>query len=218
MYSNIVNNAIFDAQLVYDYLANPAKLKPNTLVSMPDVSADYKTFTMRVKPGIYFADDAAFGGKKRELVAEDYVYTIKRLFDPKLTAPQLSEADGYLVGSVEYLERARKANRLDYDAPFEGVKALDRYTFQIKLINSKPVFIYNLADCRFSCAVAREVVEKYGADVGAHPVGTGAFRITEWRRSSKMVFEPNPNFREKYFDGEPGPNDKDGQADRKSVV
>ena len=212
VYSDIVNSAIFDAPLVYDYLANPAKLRANTLASMPEVSADYKTFTFRVKPGIFFADDPAFGGKKRELVAADYVYSIKRLFDPLLTAPQLSEVEGYLVGSVEYLERARKANRLDYDAPYEGVKALDRYTFQIKLINPKPIFIYNLADCRFSCAVAREVVEKYGADVGEHPVGTGAFRITEWRRSSKMVFEPNPNFREAYFEAEPGPDDKEGQA------
>ena len=212
VYSNIVNGAIFDAPLIYDYLANPAKLKPNTLIAMPEVSADYKTFTFRVTPGIYFADDPVFSGKKRELVAEDYVYTIKRLFDPVLSSPLLAEVEGYLVGSVEYLARARKANKLDYDAPFDGIKALDRYTFQIKLINAKPIFIYNFADCRMSCAVAREVVEKYGADIGQHPVGTGAFRITEWRRSSKMVFEPNPNFREVYFDAEPGPDDKEGQA------
>ena len=86
-YSNIVNNAMFDTPLVYDYLASPAKLRANTLVALPEVSVDYKTFTLRVKPGIYFADDPAFDGKKRELVAEDYVYSIKRLFDPTLTAP-----------------------------------------------------------------------------------------------------------------------------------
>ena len=211
LYSNIVNSAIFDTPLVYDYLAYPAKLKANTLAAMPEISADFKVFTFRVKPGIYFADDAAFGGKKRELIAEDYVYSIKRLFDPKLTAPLLAEVEGYLVGSAEYLAQARKTNRLDYDAPFEGIKALDRYTFRVTLINPKPVFIYNFADCRFSCAVAREVVEKYGTDVGSHPVGTGAFRITEWRRSSKMVFEPNPNFREVYFDAEPATDDKEGQ-------
>ena len=110
LYSNIVNSAVFDSPLVYDYLANPAKLKTNTLASLPEVSADYRTFTFRVKPGILFADDAAFGGKKRELVAEDYVYSIKRLFDPKLTAPLLAEVEGFLVGSVEYLDTARKAS------------------------------------------------------------------------------------------------------------
>lgn len=212
VYSNIVNNAMFDAPLRYDYLARPTKLVPNTLVEMPKFSDDFKTLTFRVRPGIYFADDAAFGGKKRELTAEDYVYTIKRLFDPKLAAPLLAEVEGYILGSDELLKRVRKANKMDYDTPLEGLRALDRYTVQLKLNEPKPNWIYNLADCRVSCAVAREVIEKYGEDSGSHPVGTGAYRITFWKRSSKMVFEPNPNFREEYFHGEPAADDAEGQA------
>ncbi len=211
VYSSIVNNAIFDAPLRYDYLAQPAKLLPNTLTALPEVSADYRTFTFHVKPGIYFADDPAFNGKKRELVAEDYVYTIKRLFDPKLTAPLLAEVEGYLLGSNEYADKARKAGRLDFDEPFEGIKALDRYTFQIKLIEPKPAFVLKLTDCRTACALAREVVEKYGTDIGGHPVGTGPYRITFWKRSSKMVLEHNPNFREMYWDAEPNADDVKGQ-------
>jgi ABC-type transport system substrate-binding protein len=211
VYSNIVLQAIFDAPLQYDYLAQPAKMQPNTIVAMPEVSADFKVFTFRVKPGIYFADDPAFKGKKRELVAEDYVYSIKRLFDPRLTAPLLSEVEGYLVDSEAYAGTARKANKLDYDAPFEGIKALDRYTVQIRLSNPRPGFIYNLVDCRVACAVAREVVEFYGADFGAHPVGTGPFRMVNWKRSSKMVLEANPNFRETYWHAEPNADDRVGQ-------
>ena len=212
VYSNIVNNAIFDAPLRYDFLARPPKLIANTLVAMPEVSADYKTYTLRVKPGIYFADDAAFGGNKRELTANDYVYSIKRLFDPKLAAPQLSEVEGYIVGSEQLMQRVRKTNQMDYDAPLEGLKALDRYTFQVKLNESKPNWIYNFADGRVTNAVAREVVEKYKEDIVAHPVGTGPYRLTSWKRSSKMVFEFNPNFREEYFSGEPNANDEAGQA------
>ncbi len=212
LYSGIVNSAMFDPPLKYDYLARPLKLKPNTLTALPEISADGKTYTMHVKPGIYFNDDPAFNGKKRELTAEDYVYTMKRLFDPKLAAPLLAEVEGYIVGSDEILAKARKANRLDYDAPIEGLKALDRYTWQIRLTQPFYVFIYNLADCRVACAVAREVVERYGSDIGSHPVGTGAYRLAFWKRSSKMVFEPNPNFREEYFDGEPAPGDEVGQA------
>ena len=212
VYSNIVNNAIFDAPLRYDFLARPPKLIANTLVAMPEVSADYKTYTLRVKPGIYFADDAAFGGNKRELTANDYVYSIKRLFDPKLAAPQLSEVEGYIVGSEQLMLRVRKANQMDYDTPLEGLKALDRYTFQVKLNESKPNWIYNFADGRVSNAVAREVVEMYKEDIVAHPVGTGPYRLTSWKRSSKMVFEFNPNFREEYFSGEPNANDEAGQA------
>jgi ABC-type transport system substrate-binding protein len=211
LYSNTINGAIFDAPLTYDYLARPLKLKANTLVSLPEISADGTTYTLRVKPGIYFNDDPAFNGKKRELVAEDYVYSLKRLMDPALSAPLLAEVEGYIVGSDEALAKARKAGRFDYDAPIEGLKALDRYTWQIKLAKPFYVFIYNLADCRVSCAVAREVVEKHGNDVGSHPVGTGPYRVTFWKRSSKIVLEANPNYREEFFDGEPAADDAVGQ-------
>ncbi len=211
VYSDILNGAIFDSPLAYDPLATPAMLIPRTLVALPEISSDFRVFTFRVKPGIYFDNDEAFGGKKRELVAEDYVYSLKRLFDPKLSAPLLAEVEGYIVGSREYAERARKAGRLDYDTPLEGLKVLDRYTFQIRLIEPKPTFQYGFADCRMACAVAREVVEKYGNDIGAHPVGTGPYRVVSWKRSSKIVLGPNPNFREEYYDAHPGANDVKGQ-------
>ena len=137
IYSNFVVDAIFDTPLRYDYLARPSKLVPNTLTSMPVVSADLMTLTMKVKPGIYFNDDPAFGGKKRELVAEDYVYSIKRLFDPTLSSPLLGEVEDTIVGSTELLARVRKSGKMEYDTPLEGLKALDRYTFQIKLTKPK---------------------------------------------------------------------------------
>ena len=211
VYSNTVISAIFDSPLDYDYLARPLRLKPATLEALPEVSADGTTFTMRVKPGIYFDDDPAFKGAKRELTAEDYVYSIKRVMDPRNVSPLLSEIEGVILGGDEAIARARKANRFDYDAPIEGLKTLDRYTWRIHLARPNFTFIYNLADCRVSCAVAREVVERYGDDVGAHPVGTGPYRMAFWKRSSKMVFEKNPSFREEYFDGEPAADDVRGQ-------
>ena len=212
VYSNMVVDSIFDTPLRYDYLARPLKLVPNTLASMPEVSADQKTLTFKVKPGIYFANHEVFGGTKRELVAQDYVYSIKRLFDPRLSAPLLAEVEDTILGAEELLKRVRASNKMDYDTPLEGLRALDRYTFQIKLTKPKYIFIYNLADCRVACAVAREVVEKYRDDIGSHPVGTGAYQIDTWKRSSRMTFVPNPNFREEYFSGEPAADDAEGQA------
>lgn len=212
VYSNIVADGIFDTPLRYDYLARPVKLIPNTLAAMPAISADLMTYTLKVKPGIYFSDDAAFGGTKRELTAADYVYSIKRLFDPKLSSPLLAEVEGIIAGSDELLARVRKANKMDFDTPLEGLKTLDRYTLQIKLTRPKYNFIYILADCRVSCAVAREVIEKYADDPGSHPVGTGAYRLEAWKRSSRLTFLPNPNFREEYFTGEPAADDAEAQA------
>jgi ABC-type transport system substrate-binding protein len=211
LYSNIVNSALFDTPLTYDYLARPVKLTPNTLVALPEISADQKTITLRVKPGIYFADDPAFGGVKRELVAQDYVYSMKRLFDPTLTATQLGEVENTILGADVYTASARKAGRLNYDEPLEGLKAIDRYTWQIKLTKSKYIFIFLLTDCRVSCAVAREVVERYKDNLGAHPVGTGPFQLAAWQRSSKITLVPNPNYREEYFDAQPNSDDKRGQ-------
>jgi len=210
LYSNILIQGMFDAPLRYDYLARPPKLVPNVLASMPEVSADGLTYTMRVRPGIYFADDPAFGGKKRELVAADFIYSFKRVLDPRNAARLLSEIEGVIAGTDEILARARKANRLDYDEPVEGLQVLDRYTWRIKLTRPLFNFIYQFADCRVSCAIAREVVERYADDVGGHPVGTGPFRLVTWKRSSKTIFEANPGFREEYFDGQPAPDDKEG--------
>jgi ABC-type transport system substrate-binding protein len=207
LYSNIVNGAIFDAPLAYDYLARPSKLKPNTATGLPEVSADGLTYTVRIKPGIYFADDPAFKGKRRELIAADYVYSMKRVLDPKLRSSQIAELEPHVVGAEEKVSRARKGEKFDYDAPFEGIKALDRYTFQVKLLRPMYVFIYTFADCRISCAVAREVIEHYGEDAGAHPVGTGPYRLAFWKRSSKIILEASPTYREDYFDGMPNADD-----------
>jgi ABC-type transport system substrate-binding protein len=212
VYSNIVNQSMFEAPYTYDYLARPLKMKPLTATTLPEISADGRTYTIRIKPGIYFADDAVFQGKKRELTAADYVYSMKRLLDPKVRASQIAALEPYVVGAAETAEKARKTNRFDYDAPMEGIKLLDKYTFQVTLKQPNGVFIYNFADCRIACAVAREVVEHYGSDLGAHPVGTGPFRLAFWKRSSKMVFERNPNFREESYEAEPAPDDARAQA------
>ncbi len=209
--SNVIAN-IFDPPLSYDYLARPIRLIPNTLVAMPEVTENGTLYTMRVKSGIFFADDSAFKGAKRELTAEDYVYSIKRLFDPRRKSPNLYLFEGQIVGMDEVLADARKNNRMDFDAVAEGLRALDRYTFQIRLKQPNYNFLYYLAYCNVTCAVAREVVEHYGDRVAEHPVGTGPFRLEFWKRSSKMVFEANPNYREEYYDGTPAEDDATAQA------
>jgi ABC-type transport system substrate-binding protein len=83
LYSRTVVAGMIEAPLEFEFMAKPARMRPNTAASMPEVSDDFKTFTFRIKPGIYFADDPAFKGVKRELTAEDYVYSLKRHYDPR---------------------------------------------------------------------------------------------------------------------------------------
>ena len=214
LYSRTVAESIFDAPLQFEFLARPVRIRPNTLAAMPEVGDGFKTFTFRVKPGIYFADDEAFKGKQRELVAADYVYSLKRHYDPKTKSPNLYvlEAAG-LLGLSELRREALASKRgFDYDREVEGLRALDRYTFQIKLSLPAPRFLYLLADSSWAGAVAREVVEYYGEHIMEHPVGTGPFRLAAWKRASKIVLEKNPGYREVYYDEEAPADDPLAQA------
>ena len=69
-----------------------------TAAAMPEVSADFTTFTFSIRPGIHFADDPAFKGRPRELTAEDYVYSLKRHYDPRWKSCNL-----YILESAKIL-------------------------------------------------------------------------------------------------------------------
>lgn len=192
---------IFESLLTYDYLARPPVLKPLTVEAMPEISADGLTYTFRIRKGIYFTDDPAFNGQKRELSAADFVYSLKRLLDPQVRARAVFLLEGKLVGMDAVVEAARKTGKFDYDAPVEGIRALDRYTLQLKLTSPDYNLLYALTMPQTS-AVAREVVDRYGADFGAHPVGTGPYKLKDWRRASRVVLERNPAFREETWQSE----------------
>ena len=204
-YSNTVIDEIFEPPLTYEFLARPYRLKPQTAAAMPEITEGGRVYTLRLKPGIRFADDPAFGGKPRELVAKDYEYAIKRLIDPAINSPNRWLVEGRIEGLDEAAEAAKKAGRLDYDRPIRGIETPDRHTLRFRLTKPDYNFLYVLAVGTLG-AQAREVVEHYGADIGAHPVGTGPFVLKEWRRSSRIVLERNPAFREVVFDEE-GPAD-----------
>jgi len=200
-YSNYVNRAIFDPLYRYDYLARPYKLVPNTAAGMPEISADGKTWTIHVRKGIHFADDPVFKGKPRELTAADYAFAIKRILDPRMRSNSLQMVDGRFVGADALVAKARETGRFDYDAPLEGVQAIDRYTLQFKLVFADYELLSNLTTSG-SAAVAREVIDAYRDDNGwamANPVGTGPFRLKDWRRGQRIVLEANPGYRDERY-------------------
>ncbi len=208
-YSDYINTAIFDPLYRYDYLARPYRINPNT-AALPTISADGLTWTIKVTPGNYFADDPAFKGKKRELVAADYVYSWKRILDPKVRSPNLQVFDQLFVGADAAVAKAKETGRFDYDVPIEGLRAVDRYTLQLKLTHPAYSLLSDLTTTP-TAAVAREVIDAYGdtnAWTMANPVGTGPYRLQEWRRGQKIVLEANPGFRKMLFPESTDPADK----------
>ncbi len=214
IYSHAIYENIFDAPLRFDYLARPIKVRPNTTTGLPEVSADFRTFTIHVRPGIFFADDPAFKGKKRELVAADFAFALRRHFDPKLPSVVYPDLLNEQILGLEALrEKARKDNTpFDYDSPVEGLQVLDRYTLRIRLGRASPRFTLKLAQCAYACAIAREVAEAYGDAIAEHPVGTGPYKLAQWRRSSFIALDRNPDYRDEAWDEQPAAGDAAGQA------
>ena len=215
LYSRCITPQILESLYGYDHLARPVKVVPVLADGMPEITENFRVWTIRIRRGVYFADDPAFKGKPRELTAEDVLYPFKRLVDPANKSPgATSMLDDGVVGLAEVRQRALDSRKpFDYDAPVAGLKALDRYTLQIRLAEPRPRFVTGtLCSASTAGAQARELVEFYGDKIGDHPVGTGPFRLKSWVRSSKIVLERNPTFREMPYDAQPGADDAEGQA------
>jgi ABC-type transport system substrate-binding protein len=214
-YSNGVIEQIYEPLLTYDYLARPARLVPMTAEAMPQVTDNGKTWLIRLKKGILFQSDPAFKGKKRELTVNDFVYSFKRLMDPKLRSPWQFILEKKIVGLDELAEQAKKSGAFNYDAKVAGLEVLDNYTLRIRLNDTDYNFGYFLA-MPTTAAQAREVVEAYD-DTNAHPVGTGPYVLKKWVRGSKIILEANPDYRDVVWDFQPGsdPYDKKLVAEMK---
>lgn len=214
LYSNYVVSLIYESPLQFDFLARPPKLIPRTAAAMPEISADFRSVTVRLKPGIVFQDHPVFAGRPRELVAADYVYGLKRLADPRWKSPLWTSVDSFRIIGLAELRKAALApgGRFDYDASIEGLQVLDRYTFQVRLAEPSPRFNETFTDARYWAGIAREVVDAAPDETMSRPVGTGPFRLAAWKRSSRILLERNPGYRDEFFAAEPPANDPESQA------
>ncbi len=215
LYSGTIVQAIFETLYTYDYLAQPAKVVPLTAEALPQVTDNGRTWTIKLKKGIQFAPDPAFKGKPRELAAEDVIYSLKRLADPRMRSPWAFLVEGKFVGLDEEIAAAKQSGKFDYDRRIAGMEAVDRYTIRFRLKETD----YNLPNVLAhepTSAVAREVIEAYGESDGralANPVGTGPYKLAKWVRSSKIILEANPVYRGFTWDFRPA-----DAADQKLVA
>jgi len=185
---------IYEGLLEYDYLARPYKVKPNLAKSLPEISEDGLVYTFKIRKGIYFQDDPCFPeGKGRELVAEDFVYSIKRIADIKNVSSGFWVFNKRIKGINAFQEASKGSEPTDYSMEVEGLRAVDDYTLRIELTEPYPQLLYVLA-MHYSFAVPREAVEYYGQDLSNHPVGTGPYVLVHWKRNSRIEFARNPKW------------------------
>ena len=194
VYTSLVQTALYDTLYEYKYLKVPYELKPNLATSLPEISKDNLTYTIKIKPGVKFINDPAFPGNKgREVTASDVVYSLKRHFDPKNNSQGSWLWQNRIVGLDAW-----GRSGADYTKKVDGITDLDKYTLQIKLIKPYPQLIYTLAMAP-SAVVPKEAVDKYGKEFGTKAVGSGPFVLHSFN-TKQMVMHRNPHFRQDIFD------------------
>lgn len=201
----------------------------NQEVSSSAKDIAYSVFSITIKPNVYYQKHPAFTKlynhltlaqvknkhtiedfpktATRELVAEDFVYQIKRLGDPHLNSPIFGVMEKYIVGLKEFAETIKTNKNIDLrSVPLEGAKSISKYTYEIKIRGKYPQFLYWLA-MPFFVPMPWEAIEFYNQrllqvrniSLDWYPVGTGPFLLKENNPNSRMVMVKNSMFRgEKY--------------------
>ncbi|MBX3321953.1 MAG: hypothetical protein KF757_03070 [Phycisphaeraceae bacterium] len=214
-YENRAASALYETLLQYKYLKRPLELEPLLLTQMPEVTEGGRLWKFELLPGVLFHDDPCFpGGKGREMVADDVIYSWKRLADPANTYKSWWLVEGMIKGFDDYkdkqAERVKNKERFDYEANVEGLRKTGTYTFEVELNEPNQQFVWRLAMFQFSI-VPREAVERYGSTFAGRPVGTGPFILrneSDWRRNVSLTMHRNPNYREAYYPSEWMPEDE----------
>ena len=199
--SALAISRIYEGLLQYSYLDRPYRVEPCLCESMPEISEDGLTYTFKIRRGVRFQADpcfAATAGAGRELTAEDFVYSIKRIADMKTGSTGYWAFNGRIAGLDEFRAASSGEQPTDYGAAVSGLDAPGRYTLRIRLKAPYPQLLWILT-MHYSFAVPREAVEYYGPDFVNHPVGTGPFRLKAWKRNYRIEYGRNPAWRRETY-------------------
>ncbi len=208
VYDNRGCTMVYQTLLQYEYLKRPLELKALLLTQMPTVSEDGKRYRFQLKKNIFFQDDPCFvNGKGRELVANDFFYSIKRMSNDENLPKSWWLLKDTIVGFDEYRKEQNESRlsgkKFDYDAPVEGFKIINEHEFEVHLKQPFYRFLYTLAMFQ-TAVVPREAVEYYGKKFSRHPVGTGPFRLEQWDAGIQLIYSRNENYWEEYYPEDPG--------------
>jgi ABC-type transport system substrate-binding protein len=169
-----VIKSVFDGLM--DYKPGTTELVPDLAESV-DVSDDGLTYTFKLRQGVKFHNG-------REMTAADVKYSLERACNPATQSPGAGYY-GALKGFDDF--QAGKAKEL------AGVQAVDNHTVKVELSRPDATLLHLMA-LNFSFVVPKEVVEAEGQDFGHKPVGTGAFKVTEWTSGQSIVLERNIDY------------------------
>ena len=209
--SQYMTAAFYDTPLQYSYTKRPYALEPSMLAAMPELSADRKTYRCTLRTDLLFQPSACFPDRKsRAVTADDMIFSILRLADPRVRSTGYWLIRGRIKGIEQFREQAGKVPKGDfsaYDRGCAGLRKIDDRTFEIELNQPDPRFLYALAMPYFS-AVSRRAVRHFGDDFADHPAGSGPFVLTEWDKDYVIRLKRYDEYHEEYFSGAADPADR----------
>jgi oligopeptide transport system substrate-binding protein len=160
-----------------------SKIAP-ALAEKWEITNGGRTYVFHLRSGVKFHNG-------RELAAEDVVYSLTRSVDPKLAAPVALVYLGDIVGAKEF--RDGKAQSV------KGLEAPDPKTVKITIDQPKAYFLSKLT-YPTGYVVCKEAIEAEGGVINEKSmIGTGSFKLAEYRRGDRIVLDANPDF----FEGAP---------------
>ncbi len=211
-HSHTVARQIYEGLYEYHYLKNNFEIYPVLAEGLPEVSNKGLIYTIKLKRGVHFTDDPCFKwtkGKGRELVANDFIYSIKRgLLSPYTKGLFFNGILSELLVGIDEFKKDSKKPGFNIDQEIPGMKAVDKYTIQFQLKKTS-VYFPGILTRPNAFVVAKEAVDQYGNDFKFHPVGSGPFKLQEWEKESKLVLVRNMNYKHGKYPTEGAPEDKD---------
>lgn len=196
--------SFYDTPLQYSFTERPYKLEPSMLAGMPETGGNSTVFKCELRGDLYFQPGDCFKtGKKeeRKVTSKDVVFSILRLADSRLKSSGYWLIRGKVKGIEEFRKRTDGAPSGDlspYDKGCAGLQVIDDRRFTITLNAPDPRFIYALAMPYFS-VVSRKAVEHWGEKFADHPVGSGPFLLTGWKKDYQIRMKRNPEYRREFF-------------------
>lgn len=192
-FSNQMSAQVYEGLYHFKYRSNPLEIEPLLAEAMPDISKDGTVYKIQLKKNIYFHPHPAFKEKdRRQFVAEDFVYSLRRLADARNRSASFWIVENKIVGLDEWRKNL-STNAADYSTPIWGLRALTPHLLEIRLTAPNYQFLQNLTMAALF-VVPREVVEHSGAGFGNVAIGTGAFKLDSWIRASQLRFSKYSNY------------------------
>ena len=199
---NIIG-ALFDTLVQYDYSARPYKLKPSMLAEMPVFSKDFRSCRFKLRSDLHFQDHQIFkaAGKSTRITADDVIFSLKRLCDPRKNSPLYWILRGKIAGMDIFRNAAAKADVSDfspYDIPIPGMIKHNDLEFSLIFTSPQPRFLYLLA-MPSTATVSRDAEVFFKDRFGRTPVSSGPFIVKHHHHDYKLHLIRNKKFRKEYF-------------------